>query len=79
LSTDEIDSYILGPAGIDQFNLPNGEKSPFEQMTFTLSNEQAEKVKSSIKKAKEVGKFDDTGNENSNGNALALICEAYCD
>jgi hypothetical protein len=56
---------------------PNGEKSPFEQMTFTLSGDQAEQVRRAMDAAKEVGPFVDTGNENSNGNALARICESY--
>jgi ParB family chromosome partitioning protein len=57
--------------------LPDGDKSPFEQMTFTLSNAQAEIVKDAIDRAKDEGPFVDTGNENSNGNALARICEVY--
>ena len=58
--------------------VPDGEKSPFEQMTFTLTAHQAETVRDALKAAKGAGAFVDTGNENSNGNALARICEAYC-
>ena len=57
--------------------VPDGEKSPFEQMTFTLATHQAETVREALRVAKEAGPFVDTGNENSNGNALARICEAY--
>ena len=61
--------------GID-FTLPEGDREPFQQMTFTLSDEQAEVVKEAIQKAKQ-SEFGDTGNENSNGNALWWICQSY--
>lgn len=54
-----------------------GERAPIQQMTFTLHDDQVEAVKAAIEKAKAAGPFVDTGNENSNGNALARICEAY--
>lgn len=57
--------------------LPAGEKSPFQQMTFTVSDEQAEQVKRALDAAKKMGPFVDTGNENSNGNALARVCEVF--
>jgi protein tyrosine phosphatase (PTP) superfamily phosphohydrolase (DUF442 family) len=57
--------------------VPSGEKAPFQQMTFTLSEEQAEIVNQALNKAKEMGSFIDTGNANSNGNALARICEVF--
>ena len=59
-----------------EFELPDGDKEPFQQMTFTLSDEQAESVQTAIKKAKQ-NDFSDTGNENSNGNALWWICQSY--
>jgi len=58
-------------------DLPTGDKLPFEQMTFTLATAQAEVVRDAMSKAKGQGPFVDTGNENSNGNALARICEAF--
>lgn len=57
--------------------LPDGDKSPFEQMTFTVHTRQAEIIRDAITRAKAQGPFEDTGNENGNGNALARICEAY--
>lgn len=57
--------------------LPDGEKAPFQQMTFTVSDRQAETIQQAMAAAKGAGPFGDTGNENSNGNALARICEAY--
>ena len=46
-------------------------------MTFTLHDEQSETVREAIKLAKAQGAFTDSTNENSNGNALARICETY--
>lgn len=60
----------------EEFSLPDGDKSPFQQMTFTLADEQAEQIKSAIAdiKATDDYKYCETfGNENSNGNALYLI------
>jgi ParB-like chromosome segregation protein Spo0J len=57
--------------------LADGDKDTYHQMTFTLHDDQAEQVKMAIEGAKDVGAFIDTENENSNGNALARICETY--
>lgn len=57
--------------------LASGDRAPIQQMTFTLSDEQAKTVKTAIQAAKASGPFVDTGNENSNGNGLARIAEAY--
>lgn len=57
--------------------LADGEKEPLQQMTFTLHDDQAEIVKEAIEKAKAMGPFVDTGNENSNGNALARVAELF--
>ena len=60
----------------EDFSLPNGDKSPFQQMTFTLADEQAEQIKNAIeeiKRSEEYKYAENMGNENSNGNALYLI------
>ncbi len=57
--------------------LPEGDKAPFQQMTFTLHDSQVEIVKQALDAAKAVGDFVDSPNKNSNGNALTRICEAY--
>ena len=57
--------------------LQSGDRVPFQQMAFMLSDDQAQDVKRAIETAKKAGPFVDTGNENSNGNALARIVEAY--
>ena len=57
--------------------LPDEDRAPFQQMTFTLHDVQVEVVKDAIRKAGKEGDFDDSENQNGNGNALAWICEAY--
>ena len=70
-------SNSFDAAEADMPELASGDREPFQQMTFTLSDEQAEQVKHAMAEAKGIGPFIDTGNENSNGNALARIAEAY--
>jgi hypothetical protein len=58
------------------FSLPDGDKSPFQQMTFTLADKQAEQIKNAIADIKQTEEYkycETLGNENSNGNALYLI------
>ena len=58
------------------FNLPKGDKAPFQQMTFTLADEQAEQIKNAITDIKQTEEYkycETLGNENTNGNALYLI------
>jgi len=60
----------------EDFTLPSGEKAPFQQMTFTLADEQAIQIKNAIADIKETEEYkyaETMGNENSNGNALYLI------
>ena len=46
-------------------------------MTFTIHDTQHETIEAAIAKAKEDGGHVSDVNENTNGNALAFICEAY--
>jgi hypothetical protein len=58
------------------FDLPSGDKSPFQQMTFTLADEQAIQIQNAIQDIKMTDEYkyaETMGNENSNGNALYLI------
>lgn len=57
--------------------LADGDRTPFQQLTFTLHDSQVEIVGEAIKAAKAAGPFEGAPNENSNGNALARICEYY--
>lgn len=64
----------------DDFSLPDGEKKPFQQMTFTFSDMEVELIKSSLETIKANYDFklmDFGGNENSNGNALYLIVKQW--
>ena len=57
--------------------LPQGDQGELSTMTFTLAREQVDVVNAAITRAKTVARFVNTGNENTNGNALARIAEAY--
>lgn len=76
---DEIAGMLDGDVDPldDMPKLPDGDREPFQQMTFTLHDTQAEQVKAAMDLAKSIGPFIDAPNENSNGNALARICETY--
>lgn len=64
-------------AGEEMPDLPSGEREPFQQKTFTLHDEQAALVDDALTLAR-TSPLADTGiNENSNGNALALICKEW--
>lgn len=75
---DEIER-ITGRFDVDPVGpptLPDGDRDHFQQMTFTLHDDQVEQVKAAVQAAKEAGPFVGE-NENSNGNALARIVEHY--
>ena len=57
--------------------LPDGDRDPFQQKTFTLHDEQANTIDDAIAKAKTDPRIDTGVNENSNGNAIAWICEQW--
>ena len=57
--------------------LDDGDKQPFQQMAFTLHDDQAVIVQEALTKAKAMGNFDESINENSNGNALARVAELF--
>jgi hypothetical protein len=72
----DLDAEGLGT----DFSLPDGDKAPFQQMTFTLADEQATVIQNAISdmKATDEYKYAETmGNENSNGNALYLIVATW--
>jgi len=59
--------------------VPDEDRQPFQQMTFTLHDSQVDTIQAALQKAKHDGKayFESSENENGNGNALAFICESY--
>jgi len=81
---EKLDDWGLDLPGFDlnsddlgtDFTLPDGDKAPFQQMTFTLADEQAEQIKNAIDDVKHMEEYkyiETMGNENGNGNALYLI------
>ena len=62
---------------IDAPELKDGDRAPFQQMTFTLHDEQVEELNAAIKKAKSEGGGQSAVNENSNGNALYFIAQRF--
>ena len=75
----EIDWGEITPVILNSFTLADGERPGFEQRTFTLTSDQAALLDRAILRSKEIGDFDDTGNENVNGNAIARIAEIFLD
>ena len=69
---DEIDSEEYNT----NFTLPDGGKSAFTEMTFTLANEQAEIIKKAMQSVKNDIR-ETFGNENSNGNALYEVVRQW--
>ena len=60
----------------DSFTLDDSDKSPFQQITFTLADKQAELIRDKIKEIKDTEEYnyiETFGNQNSNGNALYLL------
>jgi hypothetical protein len=79
----DIGGFDLSPDEFDEsFDLPDGDKSPFQQMTFTMADEQQTIIKNAIddiKKTEEYKYVETFGNENSNGNALYLIVSQWAE
>ena len=76
----DIPNFVGIEEGTDGFTLPDGDKAPFQQMTFTLADEQAAVIKNAIDNMKGTDEYkyaETMGNENSNGNALYLIVAAW--
>ncbi len=79
----QLEAWAMDIPGFDNiddlgenFSLPSGDKAPFQQMTFTLADEQAIQIKNAIEDIKHTDEYkyaETMGNENSNGNALYLI------
>ena len=66
----------------DTFTLDDGDKKPFQQITFTLADKQAELIRNKIKEIKETEEYnyiETFGNENSNGNALYLLISQWAE
>lgn len=73
---DEIDEILQAADEIDMPEMPT-EDPEFQQKTFTFHNDQVAAVEEAISLAKKDPLVDTGINENSNGNALTLICEQW--
>ena len=75
-SSEEIGVDGFEADEVEMPDLRSGDKEPFQQMTFTLHDDQVEQIKAACDIAKKMGEFDSL-NENSNGNAIARVCETF--
>ena len=76
--TDEqLEDFVNEADSIDMPDLNSEDRQPIQQMAFILHDDQVSEVKRAIEIAKKMGPFLDTGNENSNGNALARVAELF--
>ena len=77
----DVPGFDVSPDELtDEFSLPDGDRKPFQQVTFTLADEQATVLKNAIAEIKKTDEFkysETFGNENSNGNALYLIVSTW--
>jgi len=73
-----FDNAEINPDQYDEeFELPDGDKGEFQQMTFTLHNKQAELIKYAIETVDESIK--NFGNTNKNGNALYEVVRQWAE
>ena len=87
LELDELLNFDMSAFGFDideivdeygtDFDLPDGDKSELEQITFTLHKEQAEVIKYAIGQIEE---YSETfGNTNKNGNAIYELVKQWAE
>lgn len=61
----------------EEVDLPDDDKKPYKQITFTLHNDQHGLVMDAITAIKAAGVQADSINENENGNAIYTICKLW--
>ena len=69
---DEIDGLEIDASAFP--SLSDEDRQPYQQMTFTLHDDQSETVRLALNKAKDKGYDQNPTNENSNGNSIYAIC-----
>jgi ParB-like chromosome segregation protein Spo0J len=62
-----------------EFALPDGDKEPFQQITFTLATQQANEIKELLKEAKDGNSVETFDNDNANGNALYRVFNEWAE
>lgn len=78
-TNDEINKLLGMVEGEPDIALPDGDKPGFQTMSFSLSDQQAETVGHALDVVRTMVKFENTGNENSNGNALYFVAKMFLD
>jgi hypothetical protein len=76
LPGDDLDSNLFD----DTFNLNSDAKAPYQQMAFTLADDQVKFIKEKLdimKKSDDFKLVETFGNENKNGNALYLLFKKW--
>ncbi len=74
-SNEDLEKFDVAEASMPE--LPNGDRAPFRQMTFTVHDDQFDTIEKALQKAKSEGGGESSSNENSNGNALAFIAARF--
>ena len=78
-SEEELEAVMgaFDVAALDGLPELDPNESEFAQVTFTLTHDQKALLNNAVDRAKEAGVPDETGNTNSNGNAIAMIAEHF--
>jgi ParB family transcriptional regulator, chromosome partitioning protein len=80
LALTGFDGEFIGSFDVAEVTPPelrDGDRAPFQQMTFTLHDSQAESIDCAVELAKAQGGDKSDLNENTNGNAIAFICDFF--
>jgi ParB-like chromosome segregation protein Spo0J len=78
IDMSEFDFDNIDPNALDtDFELPDGDKGNMEQMTFTLTNEQAELIRGALDLIKPEDIQETFGNTNKNGNAIYEVVKEW--
>lgn len=73
----ELREMLRDVAAVDMPTLAASDRAPFRQMTFNVHDEQFETIKAALARARDMGPFVGSLNENANANALARVCEVF--
>ena len=74
----ELERLLAQPTELDEMPaLRDGDRQPFQTMTFTLHDDQVATVRAAMSTAGLASAYSGSLNANGNGNALARICEDY--
>lgn len=76
LHDEDLARLSIGVLGTEFPALSDAVRGDFRAVTFTLHKDQAEVIEQAVTAAKSKGAFNGV-NPNSNGNAIARICETY--